>query len=92
MLKKLEALVKQIPESIPEGSENDSLVPFSDNPRNQDISGLDGDELWEANLNRFLKDILGWGNEDSMDEHIHQGKMAWMGSWNLHDTSLRSVE
>jgi hypothetical protein len=78
-VKKLEVLVKQIPESIPEGSENDILAPFGDNPRNQDVSGLDGDELWEENLNRFLKEILGWGNEDRMDEVIRRGKNGMDG-------------
>jgi hypothetical protein len=57
-IKKLEALVKQIPESIPEGSENDRLAPFSDDPRNQDVSDLEGDELWEAKLNHFLSKQL----------------------------------
>lgn len=60
-IKRLETLVKQIPESIPEGSENDRLAPFGDDPQNQDVSDLEGDELWEANLNRFLKEVLGWG-------------------------------
>jgi hypothetical protein len=78
-IKKLEALVKQIPETISEGSENDRLAPFSDNPRNQDVSDLEGDELWEANLNRFLKEVLGCGNEDRMDEVIRRGKNGMDG-------------
>jgi hypothetical protein len=78
-IKKLGALIKRIPESIPEGSENDRLAPSSDNPRNQDISNLEGDELWEANLNRFLKEVLGWGNEDNMDDVVRRGKNGMDG-------------
>jgi hypothetical protein len=78
-IKRLEVLVKQIPESIPEGSENDRLAPFGDDPRNQDVSDLEGDELWEANLNRFLKEVLGWGTEDGMDEIVRRGKNGMDG-------------
>ncbi|KAF8229099.1 hypothetical protein L208DRAFT_1379059 [Tricholoma matsutake] len=62
-IKRLEALVKQIPESVPEGAENDRLAPFDNDPRNQDIFDLEGDELWEANLNHLLKEVFGVGNQ-----------------------------
>ena len=76
-IKRLEALVKGILESIPEGSENDRLASFSNNPRNQDVSDLEGDELWEANLNCFLKE--GWGIEDKMDGIVCQGENGMDG-------------
>jgi len=78
-IKRFEALVKLIPESVPEGSEDDKLAPFGDDPWNQDVSDLEGDELWEANLNRFLKAVLGWGTEDRMDEIVRRGKNGMDG-------------
>ena len=76
---KLEALVKQIPESIPEGSENDRLAPFGNDPRDQDVTDLEGDELWEASLNQFLKEALGWGNDSRMDGVVRRGKKGMDG-------------
>ena len=78
-VKRLEALVRQIPESIPEASGNDRLAPFGENPRNQDVSDLEGDELWEASLNRFLKEVLGWGNVDKMEDFVRRGKNGMDG-------------
>jgi len=44
---KLKGLIRKIPGSIPEGAENDILAPFGNDPRNQDISNIEGDELWK---------------------------------------------
>lgn len=76
---KLEGLIRKIPGSIPEGAENDILAPFGDDPRNQDVSNIEGDELWEVNLNRFLKGVLGWGTEDRMDSLVRRGKKGMDG-------------
>ena len=56
---KLEGLISNIPGSIPKGPENDILAPFGNDPQNQDVSNIEGDELWEVNLNCFLKGVLG---------------------------------
>jgi hypothetical protein len=76
---KLERLIRNIPGSIPEGAENDMLAPFGDDPRNQDVSNIEGDELWEVSLNRFLKGVLGWGTEDKMDSLVRRGKKGMDG-------------
>jgi len=78
-IKKLEAMVKRIPFSVPEGSEDDILAPFGGNPQNQDIVGIGADELWEANLNQFLKGVLGWGSEDRMDGIVRRGRNGMDG-------------
>jgi hypothetical protein len=73
-IKKLEAMVKHIPFSVAKGSEDDILAPFGGNPRNQDIVSISADELWEANLNQFLKSVLGWGGMDTMDGIVCHGR------------------
>ena len=78
-IEKLESMVKRIPNTVPEGSENDRLALFGGNPRNQDITGIDADELWEANLNQFLKGALGWGTEDTMDDVVRRGRNGMDG-------------
>ena len=78
-IERLEKLVKQIPESIPKGSKDDQLAPFGDDPRNQDVSDVEGDELWEVNLNGFLKGVLGWETEDGMERMVRWGKKGMDG-------------
>jgi len=77
---KLEGLIRRLPVNIPEGAENDILAPFGDDPRNQDVSNIEGDELWEANLNRFLKEVFGWGlTENRMNNIVRRGKKGMDG-------------
>jgi hypothetical protein len=78
-IERLEGLVKRIPKSIPEGSQDDQLAPFGDDPQNQDVSTVEGDELWEVNLNSFLKGVLGWGTEDAMERIVRRGKKGMDG-------------
>jgi len=64
---KLQAMVENLPKSVPEGSMNDRLARFSVNPQDYDDPSLDADGLWEEVLNSFLKGVLGWGTEESID-------------------------
>jgi len=76
---RLQAMVENIPMSIPEGSDNDRLARFSVNPRDYDDPSLDADGLWEEVLNSFLKGALGWGTEDKMDDMVRRGMKGMSG-------------
>ena len=76
---RLQAMVESIPESVPEGLENDRLAQFSVNPQIHDDPSLDADGLWEEVLNSFLKGALGWGTEQSMDDVVRRGAMGMGG-------------
>ncbi|KAF8152206.1 hypothetical protein B0H34DRAFT_784500 [Crassisporium funariophilum] len=55
------------------------------------LPNTEGDELWEANLNRFLKEVLGWGTENCMDSIICQGKKGMDGVLEFTRYPLKSV-
>ena len=78
-LNKLQHLIKNIPDSIPEAGDNDRLAAFGGNPKDFDDESLDPDGLWEEVLNPLLKSSLGWGTEGNMDEIIRKGRKGVEG-------------
>ena len=48
-------LAKNLPETIPEASDNDKLAEFGGDPANFDDMAVDKDQLWEEEINPCLK-------------------------------------
>ena len=72
-LSKLYTLIENLPASVPEASDYDSLSVFSGNLADYDDPKLSADELWEKTLNGLFKSALGWGTEGNMDDIIRRG-------------------
>jgi hypothetical protein len=83
VLWKLYNLIENLPASIPEASEYDSLAVFSGNPADYDNPNLSADELWETTLNGLFKSALGWGTEENMDNIIWGGQKGLDGLANF---------
>lgn len=66
LAKDLQCLIARLPHSIPEGVESNALAAYA-NPQSLDYPGIYSEAIWEAGLNRSLKDGLGWGD----------GKIDW---------------
>ena len=80
---KLYNLIENLPASIPEASDYDSLAIFSGNPADYDDPNLSADELWETKLNGLFKSALGWGTEGDMDNIIWRGQKGLDGLANF---------
>ncbi len=78
-LNKLQHLIENIPDNVPEAGDNDKLAIFGGNPKDFDDERLDPDGLWEEVLNPLLKSRLGWGMEGNMDDIIRSGKKGVEG-------------
>jgi len=79
VLDKLQHLIENLPDSVPEAGDNDKLAIFGGNPKDFDDERLDPDGLWEEVLNPLLKSRLGWGTEGNMDVIIRKGKKGVEG-------------
>ena len=78
-VEKLTDLATKLPPTIPEGSDNDKLAEFGQDPANFDNKAIDHDDLWEEEINPRLKHVLGWGTEGSMKELIRRGRKGVEG-------------
>lgn len=78
-LNKLQHLIENIPDNVPEAGDNDKLAIFGGNPKDFDDERLDPDGLWEEVLNPLLKSRLGWGMEGNMEDIIRSGKKGVEG-------------
>jgi len=78
-ISKLQKLVKNLPDSIPEASYFDKLAVFGGDPRGFDDPNISADDLWEMGLNEVLKATLGWRKEGDMDQIIRRGKWGLDG-------------
>jgi len=67
LIAKLQTLITNLPESVPEVSADDPLAIFEGDPKKFDVPSRDAEELWETMLNGLLKSMLGWGVDQSMD-------------------------
>jgi hypothetical protein len=65
-LDKLNNLAKNLPQSIPEASDDDKLAEFGGDPAEFDDKTINNEDLWEEEINPRLKRILGWGTEGKM--------------------------
>ena len=70
VLNKLQHLIDNMPDSVPEAGDNDKLAIFGRNPKDFDDERLDPDGLWKEVLNPLLKSHLGWGTEENMDNIV----------------------
>ena len=67
LVTKFQYLINNLPKSVPEGSVDDPLAIFEEDPKKFDDLSLNAEELWEAKLNGLLKSVLGWGVDQRMD-------------------------
>jgi hypothetical protein len=67
--------LNNLPDSIPEAAYDDKLVDaLAGHPEIHTNPSLQGDELWEAGLNVFLKSVLGWGTDEDVGNLIKGNK------------------
>ena len=65
ILEEFRYYLNNLPDSIPEAAYDDKLVDaLAGHPEIHTNPTLQGDELWEAGLNVFLKSVLGWGTDE----------------------------
>jgi hypothetical protein len=69
-IKKLTKLMKNLPNTIPEASDNDKLAGLGQDPSSYDDKMFNKDDLWEEEINTHLKRILGWGTEENIKDLI----------------------
>jgi hypothetical protein len=71
LLDEFQHYLKNLPDSIPHAGDEDKLAnALVGNPEIHGDPVLQGDELWEAGLNEFLKSVLGWGTEEDIESLI----------------------
>jgi hypothetical protein len=71
ILEKFRHYLNNLPDSIPEAAYDDKLVKaLAGHPEIHTNPTLQGDELWEAGLNVFLKSVLGWGTDNDVESLI----------------------
>jgi hypothetical protein len=86
LVQELRDLAAALPEAIPEATEADVLAQYAKDPSSFDHPTAHGEAIWEAGLNKALKDGLGWGD----------GQTDWdivirRGSWGV-DGLVKLVE
>jgi len=81
-INKLRHLTKNLPNTIPEASDDDKLAEFGQNPANFDNWGTNKDDLWQEEINPRLKRVLGWGTEGDMKDLIRRGRKGMEGLTN----------
>ncbi|TFK71092.1 hypothetical protein BDN72DRAFT_856481 [Pluteus cervinus] len=74
LIERLKHLTRDLPDHIPEATDNDTLAMFSGIPPECDDLEVDSQDLWEVILNPFMKAVLGWGIETDMTQLIRRGK------------------
>ena len=71
ILKEFRHYLENLPDSIPQAANADKLANLLvGHPEIHGDPVLQGDELWEAGLNEFLKSVLGWGTEEDVESLI----------------------
>ncbi|KAF8148808.1 hypothetical protein B0H34DRAFT_679492 [Crassisporium funariophilum] len=83
LLAKLQHLIENLPETIPEGTQDDKLAYFAGDPVDFDNPSLNADELWEESLNSHLKSVFGCGAEDDIKNLIRRGSYGLDGLANF---------
>ncbi|KAF8802080.1 hypothetical protein BYT27DRAFT_7226487 [Phlegmacium glaucopus] len=66
----LSKLSKNLPNTIPEASNDDKLAEFAQDPANFDDKTFNQDDLWEEEINPCLKRILGWGTDEKRSDAV----------------------
>ncbi|TFK70649.1 hypothetical protein BDN72DRAFT_870211 [Pluteus cervinus] len=74
VIRRLRMLTANLPDHIPEATEDDSLAILSRNPVEYDDPSIDSKDLWEEVLNPLLKSVLGWGREMDTQDLIQRGE------------------
>ena len=65
----------KLPDSISEAAYDDKLADsLAGHPEIHGDPALQGDELWEAGRNEFLKSVLGWATEKDVESLIKEKK------------------
>ena len=78
-LARFQYLIENLPDSIPEASEHDTLAIFAAKPCDFDDKSIPSSELWEEVVNKILKSTFGWGLEGNMDVIIRRGRKGQDG-------------
>jgi hypothetical protein len=79
LLRRIQKIVKNLPDSVPIASSQDRLAVFSHDPRLLAGTTKNGDDLWEDTLNSFLKEALGWGGEEDVEVMVRHGEKGMDG-------------
>jgi len=75
ILDEFQHYLKNLPDSNPQAADEDKLAnALVGHPEIYGDPVLQGDELWEAGLNDFLKSVLGWGTEGDIQSLIEGRK------------------
>lgn len=69
-VERLNNLAKDLLHTIPEASDSNKLAKFGGNPADFDDKTIDNEDLWEEEINPWLKRVLGWGTEAKMEDLI----------------------
>jgi hypothetical protein len=67
-------LARNLPNTIPEASDNDKFAEFGGDPVDLDDITVDKNDLWEEEINPRLKRVLGWGTEEKMEDLVRRGR------------------
>jgi len=71
ILEEFRYYLNNLSDSVPEATNDDKLAnALAGHPEIYGDPTLQGDELWEAGLNEFLKSVLGWGREEDVESLI----------------------
>ncbi|KAF9455979.1 hypothetical protein BDZ94DRAFT_1302808 [Collybia nuda] len=79
VIQRLRAAANQLPLSVAEGTPEDALAGFAEDPKSLTDPTMGPDELWEEFLNAKLKAHLGWGVESSGAELVRRGSLGISG-------------
>jgi len=71
ILEEFQHYLNNLPDSTPAAAYDDKLAnALARHPEIHGDPALQGDELWEAGLNEFLKSVLGWATEEDVESLI----------------------
>ena len=71
ILEEFQHYLNNLPDSIPEATYDNKLAnALAGHPEIHGDPALQGDELWEAGLNEFLKSVLSWAMEEDVESLI----------------------
>jgi hypothetical protein len=82
-LDRFQRIAEALPESVPVGNSSDRLAAFGSAPELLNDPNIESEDLWEEQLNGFMKENLGWGTEENVADLVRRGKMGMDGVLNF---------
>jgi hypothetical protein len=80
---RFQRIAEALPESVPVRNSSDRLAAFGWVPELLDDPNIESEDLWEKQLNGFMKENLGWGTEENAANLVRRGKMGMDGVINF---------